>query len=50
MAIYFAYYNFYRVHQTLRVAPAMEAGLTDHIWSLAELVGLMETAVLATAA
>jgi len=49
-AIYFAYYNFCRVHQTLRVTPAMEAGLTDHIWSLAELVGLLETAVLAAAA
>jgi IS1 family transposase len=49
-AIYFAYYNFCRVHQTLRVTPAMEAGLTDHIWSLTELVGLLETAVLAAAA
>src|SRR5271169_667162 len=48
-AIYFAYYNFCRVHQTLRVTPAMEAGLTDHVWSLAELVGLLETAVLAAA-
>jgi IS1 family transposase len=50
VAIYFAYYNFCRVHQTLRVTPAMEAGLTDHIWSLAELVGLLETAVLAAVA
>jgi IS1 family transposase len=38
VAIYHAYYNFCRVHQTLRVTPAMEAGLTDHIWSLEELV------------
>jgi hypothetical protein len=30
------------VHQTLRVTPAMEAGLTDHVWSLEELVGLLE--------
>jgi IS1 family transposase len=50
VAIYFAYYNFCRVHQTLRVTPAMEAGLTDHIWSLSELVRLLETAVLAAAA
>jgi hypothetical protein len=50
VAIYFAYYNFCRVHQTLRVTPAMEAGLTDHVWSLVELVGLLETAVLAAAA
>ncbi len=42
VAIYFAYYNFCRVHQTLRVTPAMEAGLTDHVWSLEELVGLLE--------
>lgn len=40
-AIYLAYYNFYRVHQTLRVTPAMEAGLTDHVWGLEEWVGLL---------
>jgi IS1 family transposase len=44
VAIYFAFYNFCRVHQTLRVTPAMEAGLTDHVWSLAELVSLMPAA------
>jgi IS1 family transposase len=42
VAIYHAYYNFCRVHQTLRVTPAMESGLTDHVWSLEELVGLLE--------
>ena len=42
VAIYHSYYNFCRVHQTLRVTPAMEAGLSDHVWSLAELVGLLE--------
>jgi IS1 family transposase len=42
VAIYFAYYNFCRVHQTLRVTPAMEAGLTDHIWSIEELVTLVD--------
>jgi len=42
VAIYHAYYNFCRVHQTLRVTPAMEAGLTDHIWMLTEVVGLLE--------
>jgi hypothetical protein len=36
------YYNFCRVHQTLRVTPAMEAGLTDHVWTLEELVGLLQ--------
>lgn len=42
VALYFAYYNFCRVHQTLRITPAMQAGLTDHVWSLEELVGLLE--------
>ena len=37
-ALYFAYYNFCRVHQTLRVTPAMEAGLADHVWGLEELL------------
>jgi hypothetical protein len=41
VALYFAYYNFCRVHQTLRVTPAMEAGLTDHVWNVDELVGLL---------
>jgi IS1 family transposase len=45
VAIYHAYYNFCRVHQTLRVTPAMEAGLTDHVWSLEELVGSLDTSV-----
>jgi transposase-like protein/IS1 family transposase len=38
-ALQFAYYNFCRVHQTLRVTPAMEAGLTDHVWTIRELLG-----------
>lgn len=38
LALHFAYYNFCRVHKSLRVTPAMEAGLTDHIWTIAELV------------
>jgi IS1 family transposase len=37
-ALHFAYYNFCRVHQTLRVTPAMEAQLTDHVWTLDELI------------
>jgi hypothetical protein len=36
------YYNFCRVHQTIRMTPAMEADLSDHVWSLEELVGLLE--------
>jgi IS1 family transposase len=41
VALHYMYYNFSRVHQTLRVTPAMEAGLTDHIWSLEEIVALL---------
>jgi IS1 family transposase len=37
-ALWFAYYNFCRVHKTLRVTPAMEAGIADHIWTIAELI------------
>jgi IS1 family transposase len=39
IALHFAYYNFCRVHSSLRVTPAMEAGITDHVWSIAELLG-----------
>jgi transposase-like protein/IS1 family transposase len=37
-ALHFAYYNFCRVHQTLRVTPAMQAGISDHVWTIAELL------------
>lgn len=37
-SLWFAYYNFVRVHSSLRTTPAMEAGLTDHVWSLTELL------------
>jgi hypothetical protein len=36
------YYNFARVHQTLRVTPAMEAGISSHVWNIEELVGLLD--------
>lgn len=38
LALYFAGYNFVRVHQSLRVTPAIEAGITDHVWGLGELI------------
>jgi hypothetical protein len=41
VAIHYFHYNFCRVHQTLRVTPAMEAGVSDHIWSVGELVNLL---------
>lgn len=33
-----AWYNFCRVHSTLRVTPAMEAGITNHVWEIGELI------------
>jgi IS1 family transposase len=41
LALHYMYYNFCRVHKTLRVTPAMEAGITDHVWSLQEIVDLI---------
>src|SRR6202023_550081 len=38
VALYVAHYNLCRVHETLRVTPAMQLGITDHIWSIGELV------------
>jgi hypothetical protein len=40
--LFYMYYNFARIHQTLRVTPAMEVGVSDHVWSLEEIVGLTE--------
>jgi IS1 family transposase len=45
VALHFMYYNFCRVHQTLRVTPAMEAGIADHIWTIEEVVGLLQESV-----
>jgi IS1 family transposase len=41
VSLHMMHYNFCRVHQTLRVTPAMQAGLSDHVWSLEELVALI---------
>jgi transposase-like protein/IS1 family transposase len=38
LALHFAYYNFCRIHSSLRVTPCMEAKLTDHVWTLRELI------------
>jgi hypothetical protein len=40
--MFFLYYNFCRVHSTLRVTPAMEAGLSDHVWTLEEMCSLLQ--------
>jgi hypothetical protein len=42
VALHYMHYNFCRVHQTLRVTPAMEAGIADHVWSIEELIGLLD--------
>lgn len=41
VALHFMHYNFARIHKTLRVTPAMEAGVEDHVWSLEEIAGLV---------
>ena len=42
LSIYFMQYNFVRIHQTLRCTPAMEAGVTDRLWSLEDMVGIVD--------
>ena len=42
LALYFMYYNFARIHSTLRVTPAMQAGVSDHVWSINEMLQLLD--------
>jgi IS1 family transposase/lambda repressor-like predicted transcriptional regulator len=42
VSLHFMHYNFARIHKTLRVTPAMEAGLTDHVWTLEEIAALAD--------
>jgi IS1 family transposase len=42
IALHFLYYNFCKIHQTLRVTPAMEAGLTNKLWEIQDIVGLID--------
>ena len=42
VALYYMYYNFARIHETLRCTPAMEAGVSDYVWSIQEIVGLAD--------
>jgi len=44
MAIYFMHYNFVRLHQTLKVTPAMAAGVTDRLFEMSDLVAIVEAA------
>ncbi|MBF0487294.1 MAG: IS1 family transposase [Nitrospirae bacterium] len=41
IALYFMYYNFARIHKTLRVTPAMEASISNHVWAIEEILSLM---------
>ena len=38
IALYVTHFNFCRVHETLRITPAMQLGITDHVWPISELV------------
>lgn len=50
VALHFMYYNFVRIHKTLRVTPAMEAGIAGHVWSMEDLVSLLDVRAFARAA
>jgi len=43
LAIHYMHYNFCRVHKTLRVTPAMEAGIADHICSIEEMLSILDS-------
>lgn len=43
LALHYMYYNFGRIHQSLRVTPAMEAGVADHVWELNEIIALLDS-------
>jgi len=38
VALHFMHYNFCRIHKSLRITPAMEAGITDHMWTIEEMI------------
>jgi len=41
VALHFMNYNFARIHETLRVTPAMAASVTDHLWEIGEIVDIL---------
>ena len=41
VALHYMHYNFCRIHQTLRVTPAMGAGIADHVWGIEEIAALL---------
>ena len=42
MALHFLYYNFVRIHKTLKVTPAIAAGVTDRLWEVTDMVSVLE--------
>jgi hypothetical protein len=50
IALFYMWYNFCRVHQMLRVTPAMEAGISEHVWSMQDLIPLAEATMVKIAA
>ena len=42
MALHFLYYNFVRIHQTLKTPPAMAAGVTDRLWEVSDMGEVLE--------
>lgn len=42
LSLYFMFYNFARIHQTLRVTPAVQAGVANHVWSIEEIISLLD--------
>jgi hypothetical protein len=42
VALHYMHYNFCRIHKTRRITPAMAAGVTDHVWTVADIVAMIE--------
>ena len=42
VSLFFVYYNYCRVHSSLKTTPAMKSGLADHVWTIEELIGLAD--------
>jgi len=42
LALFYMFYNFARIHQTLRVTPAIESGVSNHVWTLEEIAELVQ--------
>jgi hypothetical protein len=41
IALHYMHYNFCRIHQSLRVTPAMQAGISNHVWEISEMIALL---------